>query len=263
MTLWHRTKVRRKWMIRGGPGAPRMGEWLIALSEGWRIPTLRRFERREAERLGRALKGRSLQAKVACIVPTYRRAASPYPANKSILAQTERDLVVVVVDDGGGLPQLPDDPRVVGVSLSRHTGIAGVVRNVGMRLSRSPYVAFLDDDNSWQANHLEVFLLSLEDGADLVYAGVERTLDGRRLDILSRPFDRRALARRSYVDVNAIVARRGKALMFSRLKRSPRSRSFEDREMVYRLSGRWRVAHVPVVTVNYIVHKGNYFNHWT
>src|SRR5262249_25573705 len=134
-------------------------------------------------------------ALVATIVPTYRRPEQLRSAVRSALAQTITDHVVVVVDDGAGLPDLPADPRLWACSLSANTAVAGVVRNVGIRLTSSTYVAFLDDDNEWEPNHLEVALSALERrgsdpsrGPDLVYTALRRSLpDGRPLDVLSTP----------------------------------------------------------------------------
>ena len=50
---------------------------------------------------------------------------------RSALAQTVSDQLVVVVDDGGGLPELPRDGRVVAIRLTRNYGCLGMVRNVG------------------------------------------------------------------------------------------------------------------------------------
>jgi glycosyltransferase involved in cell wall biosynthesis len=202
-------------------------------------------------------------ALVATIVPTCRRPESLVRAVRSALAQTVKDHVVVVVDDGAGLPELPDDSRLVAVSLSRNTSRAGVVRNVGIALCRSTYLAFLDDDNEWHPHHLAVALEALERGADLVYTGMERVHpDGTRLDVLSRPFDRRALADKSFVDTNCIVARRGDGVRFSRLPRSRASVPGEDWELVWRLSRRKLIHHVPETTVTYLVNPQSYYTGW-
>ena len=202
-------------------------------------------------------------ALVTTIVPTYRRPESLVRAVHSALAQTVSDHVVLVVDDGGGLPALPDDRRLVAVSLSRNSSRAGVVRNVGMALSSSTYLAFLDDDNEWHPDHLAVALEALGRGADLVYTGMERVHpDGTRLDVLSRPFDRRALAHRSFVDTNCVVVRRGSGVRFSRLPRSHPSAPGEDWEFAWRLSRRKRISHVPEITVTYLVNPDSYYTRW-
>lgn len=202
-------------------------------------------------------------ALVATIVATYDRPQLLVRAVRSALAQTMTDQVVVVVDDGAGLPDLPDDERLVAVSLSRNIGRAGVVRNVGIALSHSTYLAFLDDDNEWRPDHLALALEALGRDVDLAYTGMERVHpNGTRLDVLSRPFDRRALAEQSFVDTSCVVARRAPGVRFSRLPRSSVSVPGEDWELVWRLSRRKQVRHVPETTVTYLVNPDSYYTRW-
>ena len=234
---------------------------------GHRVLMTRRFENAEVARLAGELE-RLPQAKVATVVATYRRPELLCRAVQSALAQTVRDHVVIVIDDAGGLPELPDDPRLFAVSLTANTAIAGVVRNVGIRLSRSKYIAFLDDDNEWEPNHLDVAISALEDGSnehrpDLVYTAVQRFLpDGRLVDVISKPFDRRLLAWISYVDTSALVIRRSPDLHFSRLNRKRSTYPIEDWELVFRLSRNAAVAHLPIPTVRYLVNPDTFFSVW-
>jgi glycosyltransferase involved in cell wall biosynthesis len=223
-----------------------------------------RFEDAEVDRLAKVL-GRTPEATIACIIPTYKRPKLVIDSIKSILAQDRQDFVIVVVDDGAGLPpDLPADPRLFAVSLSRNTRVAGLVRNVGIRLSRSEYVAFLDDDNTWTPDHLTKAIQALEDGADLVYTAVRRRRpNGTELDVLSMPFDRKRFADElPWVDTNAIVLRRSSLLLFSRLPRPNTIFPREDWEFVWRVSRKARVTHLPVVTVEYLVNHGSYFTTW-
>lgn len=224
---------------------------------------VRRAEDREVARLRREL-GRLPSATVATVVPTYRRPQLLQEAVRSALDQTLRDHVVLVVDDGAGLPPLPEDPRLFAVSLSRNTGVLGSVRNTGIRLTGSRYVAFLDDDNEWAPHHLETAVAALEDGADLVYTAVERyRSDGTRVDVLSRVFDRHALRDEdNYLDINAVVVRRGPRVLFSRVPRVKATLPKEDWEFVFRLSRRLRVRHVAVPTVRYLVNDESFYTSW-
>ena len=227
------------------------------------VPRWVRFENAEVERLGLLL-GTVPTAKIACIIPTYKRPEGLISAINSILAQECRDFVIVVIDDGAGLPALPHDPRLFAVSLSRNCGIAGLVRNVGIRLSRSEFIAFLDDDNVWTPDHLAVSVQALEQGADLIYTAVRRRRpDGSELDILSRPFNRRQFSdESSFVDTNAIVLRRFVNPFFSRIPRPRTMFPREDWEFVWRISAHARVKHVPVATVDYLVNPESYFTSW-
>ncbi|MEU3059175.1 glycosyltransferase family 2 protein [Streptomyces subrutilus] len=225
---------------------------------------LRRFEDAETARLTAVL-GRPPTALVATVIATHRRPDALREAVRSALAQTVPDHVVIVVDDGAGLPELVADPRLFAVSLARNTATAGVVRNVGIRLTRSRYVAFLDDDNLWEPDHLAQALAVLEPagGPDAVYTALRRVLpDGREHDVLSVPFDRRRAAHEAFLDTNAFVARRTPALHFSRLRRTPEVLPREDWELVRRYARRHAVRHLPRPTVRYLVNPESFYTAW-
>ena len=202
---------------------------------GYTAARLFAFERAEARRIGRTLPGgRFPSARVATIIPTYKRPVHVVKAVESALAQTVTDHVIVVVDDGAGRTELPRDPRVHGVSLSRNTGVAGVNRNIAMRLTDSSYVAFLDDDNTWQPNHLEVALARFErpDPPDGVYTAMRRvTPGGDVLDVISQPFDREVARNHGFLDVSTFVVRRSPDVRYSRIRRAKHVVPKEDWEL--------------------------------
>jgi glycosyltransferase involved in cell wall biosynthesis len=228
---------------------------------------MRRFENREVARLAAGM-GPLPRVRVATIIATYRRPELLHRAVRSALGQSVHDHMVLVVDDGGGLVGLPASPQLLTCSLSANCGTAGVVRNVGIRLTRSDYVAFLDDDNEWEPDHLAVALSALEAGPEeqrpaVVYTGVRRAFpDGRLMDALSVPFDRRRLRWENYIDTSAMVIRRFPGLHFSRLHRPKRSFPGEDWELAFRLSRRMPVVHVPSPTVHYLVNSGSFWRDW-
>lgn len=103
---------------------------------------------------------------VGVIVPTYNRAYCLPRAVNSALAQTHRNVEVLVIDDGStdGTRDLlaslyGGEPRVrylyqenQGVSAARNTGLAQV---------RGDYIALLDSDDYWYSWKLEVQLAAL------------------------------------------------------------------------------------------------------
>jgi glycosyltransferase involved in cell wall biosynthesis len=252
--------------------AKTLGPWRLQLRNYYNKATygpgtarLHRFEDAEVARLTAA--NPPPGAHVATIIVTYRRPKAVLRAIESALAQSFKDQVVLVMDDGGGLPELPADPRVRGYTLSANSRRPSVVRNIGIRLSRSAYVAFLDDDNEWEPNHLSAALAALErptadQRPDLVYTALNRVFpDGTPLDILSVPFDRRLLARRGYIDTNSIVVRRCPHLIFSRMPLGD-LKPPSDWELIWRMSRRHTVMHVDTPTVRYLVNPDSYFSDW-
>jgi glycosyltransferase involved in cell wall biosynthesis len=113
-------------------------------------------------------------------------------AASSALAQSVRDLEVVVVVDGpdeattSTLAQL-EDPRLRVVELPSRTGPGGA-RNAGVTESRGEWVAFLDDDDLWDPRKLEVQLeVARSSGHELpVIACREEARSGGRSEIWPR-----------------------------------------------------------------------------
>ena len=244
------------------PGLLPWFEYRNRLRKTVRPMLIRRREENEAASAFAALPDRPA-ARVVTVIPTYRRPALLARAVASALQQSVTDHHVVVVDDGGGDVDLDPHPRLTVVRLGRNIGVAGAVRNVGIRVTRSEVLAFLDDDNEWMQDHLERCLELVDRGVFLVYGGLVRFDDeGRELDMHDEPFDRRLLRSRSYIDTSAIVVRRAPDVFFSRLPRSRLDFPVEDWELVWRLSRRHRVALSPEPTVRYTVHEGSYFSSW-
>jgi len=97
---------------------------------------------------------------VSVVVPSYNRAHCLAPTVESILAQTTPPLEVIVVDDGS-----QDDTRAVCERFPapvryvwRANGGPSAARNMGMRAAQGEYIAFLDADDLWEPDKLEVQL---------------------------------------------------------------------------------------------------------
>ena len=102
------------------------------------------------------------------VVPTFRRADLLAEAVASIVGQTRGDWECVVVDDGGG--ELPDrsdpaalgDPRVRVIHRETPGGPAAA-RNSGIDAARGTIITFLDDDDRYRADRLEIAAAGLAD----------------------------------------------------------------------------------------------------
>jgi glycosyltransferase involved in cell wall biosynthesis len=95
---------------------------------------------------------------VSVILPTYRRGDLIGRALRSVLAQSFRDLEVLVLDDMPGdnteeVVRALADPRVRYVSHPTRRGVAAA-RNQGLALARGEFVAFQDSDDEWLTDKL-------------------------------------------------------------------------------------------------------------
>lgn len=123
---------------------------------------------------------------VSAVIPTVGRPAHVVAAVRSALAQTLREIEVVVVVDGPDAATLAalaglGDPRLRVVELPSRTG-PGAARNAGVAAARGEWVAFLDDDDLWDPRKLEVQLRAAresEDAQPVIASREEARGDGR------------------------------------------------------------------------------------
>lgn len=100
------------------------------------------------------------------VIPVFDRAGVLGDALRSVLAQSCRDLEIIVVDDGS-----TDDPAAVAAGfddprirvLRQDNRGAAAARNRGIDEARGRYVAFLDSDDRFLPHHLEAMARLLAD----------------------------------------------------------------------------------------------------
>jgi glycosyltransferase involved in cell wall biosynthesis len=109
----------------------------------------------------------SSNTKVSVVIPCFNGERFIGEAIESVLAQTHRDLEIIVVDDGSS-----DRSREVvmdyasggRVRYTRHDVNRGIpaARNTGIRLSDGDFVAFLDQDDLWRPEKLSREIAAFE-----------------------------------------------------------------------------------------------------
>ena len=109
---------------------------------------------------------------ISFIVPIYNAAAYLPACLDSLLAQTEKEMQVILVDDGSTDDSLPiakryaaQDERVE-VYTQPHAG-QSAARNLGMTHAKGEFIAFVDADDTIEPNWAEVHLQAIE-GVDYV-----------------------------------------------------------------------------------------------
>lgn len=99
------------------------------------------------------------------VIPLFNKKSFIAATLESVLSQTVSSFEVVVVDDGStdGSAEIVEafpDPRIRLVQQSNQ-GVAAA-RNKGVEEARSPWIAFLDGDDMWRADHLSCLSRTIE-----------------------------------------------------------------------------------------------------
>ena len=123
------------------------------------------------------------QLLISIVIPTYNSADSLYFAIQSVLNQTYKNIELIVVDDGStdSTYDLLNSNNLVNFSTKqkinfkyyrsyRNSGSPVYPRNHGVQKAEGKYLAFLDADDIWKPNKLEVQLFFMHmTGAVLSY----------------------------------------------------------------------------------------------
>jgi len=121
--------------------------------------------------------------RVSGTIPTYRRPELLPRAIASVLCQTFEDFELLIIDDAsqdttGQVVKSISDERIRYCRNEINKGGAAS-RNRGIREAQSSYIAFLDDDDEWLPEKLELQVALLDQSPPEVggiYAGYERIM---------------------------------------------------------------------------------------
>ena len=144
----------------------------------------------------------SRSATVSVIVPAHNAAESLRRTLDSARRQTLDAIEIIVVDDGSSddtpaqLTEIAGLDRRVRLLHQANAGVAAA-RNRGIAAARGTFIAFLDADDLWDANHLETHVRRLTGDPDLALSfSAVRYVDAayRPLGRVATPSSRTAVA---------------------------------------------------------------------
>ncbi|WP_165358536.1 glycosyltransferase [Haloactinopolyspora alba] len=194
---------------------------------------------------------------VSVVIPTKDRARGVVAAIESVVAQTYSNWQLVVVDDGStddtaeALEPFLDDDRIELVRRERAGGVS-VARNAGLERIRGDYVAYLDSDNTWFPDFLEVMVAFVRTRrVRFAYAAselVEEKENGRR-GYRSLPFNSAALRERNFID--CIVVLHERSLLDEVGGFDEQLRRNVDWDLFVRMSEVTDFAHAPFIATRY------------
>lgn len=191
---------------------------------------------------------------VTVVIPTKDRAAGVVEAAWSVLRQTYTDVQLVIVDDGStdgtveALAPVLADPRVELVRREVAGGVS-VARNAGLALARGTYVAYLDSDNTWKPDFLEVMVAFVTSRGLRVGYGVSELLGEGQRAYRCTPFDAGALRERNFIDCIVILHERSLLDEVGGFDES--LRRMVDWDLMIRMAGVTEFALAPFVATTY------------
>ena len=194
-------------------------------------------------------------------------------AIESALAQTAAPLEIIVVDDGS-TDETPEVLASFGDRIrtfrTQNQG-AAAARNFGVAQARGEYIAFLDADDLWRSDKLELQLacFAADPGIGLVHCahtmfsehGSEEGSDEPRIDGMEGWVARDLLLLRQHVinpGSSIVIPRR----IFDEVGGFDTTlRVSEDWDLCYRIATRYRIGYVPQTLFRYREHsRGLHYN---
>lgn len=125
---------------------------------------------------------------ISVVIPTYNRPTHLHKAIESVFAQTYQKFEILIVGDHcsaieGFFGERKEDPRVRWFNMAENHGAGGAApRNHALfEMCKTEWVAYLDDDNEWTPNHLEVFVKHIQEHPDAQFFVNSMIIDGQPL----------------------------------------------------------------------------------
>lgn len=210
--------------------------------------------------------------KVSVVLPTYRRPDLLARAVESVRGQTLAAWELVVVDDNepSSAERLQTRELMSGYSgdsrirYLEHAANCGgsAARNTGIRAATASLVAFLDDDDNWYPNKLEVQVAHFEGQVEdvaLVYCRFRHVaIDGSFHVTKPHPDNHTVealLTKNGIGTTSAVVCRRDALLEVGGFDEELPSR--QDVDLYLRLALRYRISYVDEILLDFHRHTGS------
>jgi O-antigen biosynthesis protein len=202
---------------------------------------------------------------VSIIIPTYRRWDFLFEAVKSVFHQTYKNWEIIIVNDGGASPEggmidFINDPKVHYIEHQNNMGIASA-RNSGISKSSGDFIVYLDDDDIFYPNHLEVLInemvknnwaVAYTDSYKGSYVGSRENYKLIKKEVrYSHSFDMKKLWKANFIPTLCICHRRDCLALTGGF--DPSLKVLEDWHMWLKMSIHYTFHHIPQTTAEYRV----------
>jgi glycosyltransferase involved in cell wall biosynthesis/radical SAM superfamily enzyme YgiQ (UPF0313 family)/polysaccharide pyruvyl transferase WcaK-like protein len=197
---------------------------------------------------------------VSIIIPTFNRTEMLLDALRSIYAQSYKHFEIIVINDGGDNVQdlihtLNQEREILYIQHPENRGLPSA-RNTGLKAAKGKYIAYLDDDDIYYPDHLEVLITGLESNqcrlgyTDSVHV-YQRWIGDRYVPVgkavrYSQDFDYDKLLISNYIPVNNIMHER--ELLQETGLFDETLTAHEDWDLWIRCAEKTKFLHIPQIT---------------
>lgn len=205
--------------------------------------------------------------KFSVVMPTYNYGRYLSQTIESVLAQTEKDFELIIIDNFSTdntesvIGQFSDE-RIRYEKFANH-GIVAASRNRGVKLAQGGFVAFLDSDDRWYPQKLERVRIILDENPEIDFVCHDQTWiyenrNGQKLQVRCGPWKsyEDILFRGNSFSTSATVVRREKLLEVNGSSEEKKFAGAEDYELWLRLARVCRIEFLHEPLCEYVIHDG-------
>ncbi len=193
---------------------------------------------------------------ITVIIPLYNKEKSIADTVHSVLNQTYRDFELIIINDGSkdnslNIVQNIDDSRIVIVD--KPNGGVSSARNSGIMSAKNEYLAFLDGDDIWHSEHLNILISSVSRFDNDEIGGAGTTFYKSN----SKQFDKSKLQTR--FNSSTLLVKKSKVMKTGLFNEN--LKYGEDVEFWYRLFSNYKLIYCNTITSIYYTAAENRSTH--
>ena len=186
-----------------------------------------------------------IKEKVSIVIPTYNHGKYIRKCIESIISQTYNNWEAIIVNNNSTDNTVDiinnfNEERISIINIDNQ-GIIAKSRNIGIKNSTGDYIAFLDSDDWWYSNKLEV-IMSKKGEADFIYHYLDiynneqKTNKKHRVRSLKPPVFEDLMINANAISNSSVVVKKNILLKAGNLSEDVKLKAVEDYDLWLRIS---------------------------
>lgn len=202
---------------------------------------------------------------ISVVIPTYNSEKTVLIAIKSVLMQNYQDWEIVIVDDGSKddtfnviddfLKTLPHNISVKIKLLKQENQGPSAARNLGVNLSKGEYIAFLDSDDVWDKNKLEIQMKHMENDDSLYLCATAFGKKRIKNNLTKQYISFRKLLFNNFFSTPTVLVR---SVVFEKFHFDVNQRNSEDYKLWLEIAYSYKCIYINEILANNQTNKKDY-----